>query len=104
MPVLIALCFVGAAGLYHGVEEPARRRLVRLWGGRRAVDTSPPAEPAVAIPTEEAVTARWGTTLPAVSGRPWPLDAPPRPRTVPADLTTGARLVAGDGRGARWRG
>jgi peptidoglycan/LPS O-acetylase OafA/YrhL len=91
VPVLIVLCFVGAAGLHHGVEEPARRRLVRLWGGRRAVDTSTPAQwpPAAAGPAsaEDAATSRWPAPGAGALARPWPLDAPPRPRasapTVP---------------------
>jgi peptidoglycan/LPS O-acetylase OafA/YrhL len=109
VPVLIALCFAGAAGLYHGVEEPARRRLVRLWGGRRAVETAPAAEQPtpVADPTaeEEPMTARWLTPPPAASGRPWPLDVPPRPRTAASSgLPSNAPLTAGDGRSPHLRG
>jgi peptidoglycan/LPS O-acetylase OafA/YrhL len=109
VPVLIGLCFVGAAGLYHGVEEPARRRLVRLWGGRRAVNTSAPAQlppaPTGPMPAEGAATARWRTPVPAVSGRPWPLDVPPRPRAAaPSGVLTDSGLLTGDGPPARPRG
>jgi peptidoglycan/LPS O-acetylase OafA/YrhL len=108
VPVLVVVCLVLAAGLHHGVEEPARRRLVRLWGGRRAVETAPaavsPQSPTGAAPTGEA-TARRLTPLPTASGRPWPLTVPPQSRTeashgLPAD----AVLAAGDGRGPRPRG
>jgi peptidoglycan/LPS O-acetylase OafA/YrhL len=104
VPVLIAVCLAGAAGLYHGVEEPARRRLVRLWGGRRAVGTAPAAERpqpvAGPIPVAEPSTARWLTPMPNASRRPWPLDVPPRPRTgTPSSLAADAPLAAGDGRG-----
>jgi hypothetical protein len=104
VPVLIAVCFAGAAGLHHGVEEPARRRLVRLWGGRRAVEADSaaqgPSTPAGPEPTEEAATARWEPPVPAVAGRPWPLEVPPRPR---AAASADSRLLTGDGRTARPR-
>jgi hypothetical protein len=102
------VCLVLAAGLHHGVEEPARRRLVRLWGGRRAVETVPAAvwsqSPTGATPTGDATARRLTPPLTA-SGRPWPLTAPPQSRTeashgLPAD----AVLAAGDGRGPRPRG
>ncbi|MGY1594152.1 acyltransferase family protein [Geodermatophilus sp. SYSU D00708] len=35
-PVLVGLSFLGAAALHHGVEEPARRLVLRLAGARRA--------------------------------------------------------------------
>ena len=43
VPALVVVSFLSAAALHHGVEEPARRRLVRLWSGRRAVETAPAA-------------------------------------------------------------
>jgi peptidoglycan/LPS O-acetylase OafA/YrhL len=105
VPVLIALCLALAAGLHHGVEEPARRRLIRLWGGRRAVEVAPVAEPPA---LEEApggtATGRRLASLPGASGRQWPLEAPPRPRTAAtAGLAVDAPLAAGDGRGTRTR-
>ncbi|SDY30071.1 Peptidoglycan/LPS O-acetylase OafA/YrhL, contains acyltransferase and SGNH-hydrolase domains [Geodermatophilus africanus] len=99
VPVLIALCFLGAAGLHHGVEEPARRRLVRLWGGRRALDTGVPAQrpPAATGPAsaEEAATSRWPAPVTGALARPWPLDAPPRPRAAaPSVRPAGAPRAA----------
>jgi peptidoglycan/LPS O-acetylase OafA/YrhL len=108
VPVLIVVCLVLAAGLYHGVEEPARRRLVRLWGGRRAVETAaatarPQSSTGPAPTGDEA--ARRLTPLPNASGRPWPLTVPPQPRpVVPRGLPADAPLAAGDGRGPRPRG
>ncbi len=110
VPVLVVVSFLSAAALHHAVEEPARRRLVRLWGGRRAVETPRAAERSTstagpaAAPTSDAVARRL-TPLPTASGRPWPLEALPQPRTeasrgLPAD----APLAAGDGRGRRPRG
>jgi hypothetical protein len=109
VPALVVVSFLGAAALHHGVEEPARRRLVRLWSGRRAVQTAPtarrPPSTAVPTPTGEAATARWPSPLPGASARPWPLHAPPRPRTAaPAGIPASARLAAGDGWAARPRG
>jgi peptidoglycan/LPS O-acetylase OafA/YrhL len=109
VPALVVVSFLSAAALHHGVEEPARRRLVRLWSGRRAVETAPAARrsPSTAVPTPtgKAATARWQSPLPGASARPWPLDAPPRPRTAaPAGIPASARMVAGDGWAARPRG
>jgi peptidoglycan/LPS O-acetylase OafA/YrhL len=88
VPVLVAVSFVCAVALHHGVEEPARRRLVRLWSDRRAVEPTPVAprssSTAVPTPTAEAATPRRLSPLPGASARPWPLDAPPRPRTASA--------------------
>jgi peptidoglycan/LPS O-acetylase OafA/YrhL len=106
VPVLIALCFAGAAGLYHGVEEPARRRLVRLWGGRRAVEAVPVGqEPTSPAGPEESATAGRGAPVPAASGRPWPLDLPPRPRAAaPSGAAVGSWPLAADGPSGRPRG
>lgn len=95
------------ATLDHGVEEPARRRLVRVWGARRAVEVTPaverPRSVAGPIPVAEPSTARWLAPLP--TARPWPLDGPPRPRTVATSgLPADAPLAAGDGRAPRSRG
>ncbi|MGY1682411.1 acyltransferase family protein [Geodermatophilus sp. SYSU D01176] len=109
VPVLVVVCFALAAGLHHGVEEPVRRGLVRLWGGRRVIDPAPAAEQAQpapdAVPAGEHATARWLTPLPSASGRAWPLATPPQPRTAAAaGLPVDAPLAAGDGRTPRSRG
>jgi peptidoglycan/LPS O-acetylase OafA/YrhL len=104
VPVMVVASFLAAVALHHGVEEPVRRRLIRLWDGRRVLDTAPTG--ASSQPVAEAVTAaRRLTPLPSASSRPWPLTVPPQPRTevshgLPADVP----LAAGDGRGPRPRG
>jgi peptidoglycan/LPS O-acetylase OafA/YrhL len=110
VPALAVVSFFCAMALHHGVEEPARRRLVRLWSGRRAVETAaaseqsrPVAGAASARPSGDVLAARWLTSLPSSSGRPQPLAAPlalaPRSRTVtPPGLPADAPLAAGDGR------
>jgi peptidoglycan/LPS O-acetylase OafA/YrhL len=111
VPVLVVVSLLSAAALHHAVEEPARRRLVRLWsGGRRAGETPRAAErspstagPAAALTTD--AVARRLTPLPGPSGRRWPLDVPPQPRpVVPRGLPADAPLAAGGGRGPRPRG
>ncbi len=105
-PVLVALCFVLAAGLHHGVEEPVRRRLVRLWGGRRVVETAPAAEPSQPVVTGEGpATSRLLTPRHVASGRSWSPAAPLQPRTAVApNLPESARLAVGEGQAAGVRG
>jgi peptidoglycan/LPS O-acetylase OafA/YrhL len=86
VPVLVALSFASAVALHHGVEEPARRRLVRLWNGRRtapAVARSRSAGSPVPAGGGRPATTRSTGSLPVAPARPWPLAGPPRPRTVP---------------------
>jgi hypothetical protein len=53
LPGLVLVSYLAAAGLHHGVEEPARRLLLRLAGSRRG-----PAR--VAVPAPGAVAAVLG--------------------------------------------
>ncbi|SHN85021.1 Peptidoglycan/LPS O-acetylase OafA/YrhL, contains acyltransferase and SGNH-hydrolase domains [Geodermatophilus obscurus] len=101
VPVLIVVSLLGAAALHQWVEEPARRRLVRLWSGRRAIEPSTARQTrstvVLAGAPEPGPAPRSASRAPA-PGRPWPLAAAPRPRTAPragrpadALLTTGGR-------------
>jgi peptidoglycan/LPS O-acetylase OafA/YrhL len=82
IPVLILLSLLLASALHHGVEEPARRRLVRLWGGRRAVEVAAGEAPTTG---EQERTGRWvlshadsaSSQLPALEAG----DVVPRPRS-----------------------
>jgi hypothetical protein len=83
--VLIFLSLLLASALHHGVEEPARRRLVRLGGGRRAAEVAPGEAPRTTA--EQDGTGRWPLLLAdGAASRPPVLGVgdvvvPPRPRS-----------------------
>jgi peptidoglycan/LPS O-acetylase OafA/YrhL len=106
VPGLVVVSFVCAMALHHGVEEPVRRRLVRLWGGRRAVEAAPAAEPSQPVVTGEGpAAARLLTPRHVASGRSWSPAAPLQPRTAAAsNVPESASLAAGDGQAAGLRG
>jgi peptidoglycan/LPS O-acetylase OafA/YrhL len=105
VPVLIAVCFAGAAGLHRFVEEPARRRLVRLWDDRGVVRTAAAGKRSQSVTTGEGAAAAGRLTpLHVTSGRLRYPTAPLQPRTVAPKGGDGARVAAGDGQAAGPRG
>ena len=61
--MMIAAAVALSAALHHGVEEPARRRLVRLWSGRRALEPVAAVAEAVGTVTAERGSAVDGATM-----------------------------------------
>ncbi|MGY1772202.1 acyltransferase family protein [Blastococcus sp. SYSU D00813] len=110
-PFMIAVAVAVSAALHHAVEEPARRRLVRLWSGRRALEpVAVVAEPVETVAAEggtavDEATTRWHLSaamvaapaspenaigVPAVTPRPRPAVAAARPS---AGATPDRRLL-----------
>lgn len=106
LPLLILVSFVLSAGLYHGVEEPGRRLVLRLLGRSTAAGRSSARSdvqtPVITIgaPVASIVGPRT-TGLPTSSAARQLPPLPPRPRRGGADerlASAGRRSVTDDGR------
>ena len=95
VPLLILLSGLLAAALHHGVEEPARRRLLQLWrrvpGVRAAGGARRAPEAGSTVPTAGAVPAPRPRPVPGLAAEPVAVGRQALPSLVAHPVAAGHR-------------